>query len=124
MISISGIVILGYPLVVPQAKRQEKRNRKFRESKAKSYLTKNYPRLKDEYKMFVASGYPNTREQDRALLTEKYWMDHDAKIAVFNMINGGELKYPLIWLNDVRCAIIGSLLQAIVVLLQMFFPAF
>ena len=122
LISIAVIVILAYIVVVPQAKRQEKRNIGFRKNEVSDSIKKNHHRLKQEYEKFVANGFPNTREQDRPLLTEQYFMALDARNALENMIGGGDLRYPRIRLMDVRCVVIASALQAVVILLQTFLP--
>lgn len=114
-----GLVLFAYVGLVPQKARQEGANKKFKERKIEEFKNDNSAQLRADYTKFVADGYPNTRAEDRQILTEEHYADLKANAAVENM----ELKYLEIRWTDARLIVIGTVLSAIVVLLQSLFPA-
>jgi hypothetical protein len=122
-LAIVGILLLTFVAVRPEHVRQEKADRKFKRRKIEEYKTEKAAQIGQEYREFVARGYPNTREQDRGLLTEDRFANLRATAEAENLTLSGKLLYPRIRGTDVRYIVIGAILSSAVVLAQSLFPA-
>ena len=111
---IIGILILAIPPLWPQASRQARTERTLGEKRIAQFTKENYPKLKQEYLDYVAAGYPNTREQDRSLMSEEFFIRLGVIAALFN---NPPRPSPVSRLTDKKLVILGTLLSILGLLL-------
>lgn len=119
LLAIIGILILDIPTLWPQVNRAARVKEKIKKKWIADFSQREEPRLSREYRDYVAKGYPNTREQDRSLMSEKYFIEQAAIVAFFNRRTVNE---PSQRLTDKKVQVIGTIISVIGLLLTTIFP--
>lgn len=113
LLTIIGILILDIPTLWPQVTRVARADRKIKKKWIAGFSKRQTPRLRREYQDYVAKGYPNTKVEDRSIMSEKYFIDQAAIVAFFNR---NARSRPSQRLTDKKVQVIGTIVSVIGVL--------
>jgi hypothetical protein len=120
VVSGIGIVVLAF-VALPEVKRPKWARIIFKRIESAKYKKQNYSRLKQQYEDYKARNYPNTRIEEREKVTEASFIDLQARVEIEHMLDAGTLKYPWRWLTDTRLIVLGAALEAVSIIIQIWF---